>query len=202
MKNLSSPWRICMLMLVAVALFPQLAVGQDKDKQAEAPKPNALVDAWRGAIPQAEQLTPAPDVSDASSVEAKYVDPAEVERRLLDLEYELAEAVKQRDEKNLARFLAPDFTFTNEQSAARSLDKAGYINSIVKATRAAAYKLNRTTVRLYGETAVVQTWFVPQGETGGAATGEKLWTTDVWVKQSNQWQVVARHASRKAFSAK
>ncbi|MBA3711878.1 MAG: nuclear transport factor 2 family protein [Pyrinomonadaceae bacterium] len=174
---------------------PQLVDGQNTPKQDDAPKPpTALVDAWRKAVPEAEQPSSPAPASETAEVE----NSTDIEKKLIDLENEWMDSVKRRDQVNLERILASDFSIINERSRINSTSRNRYINSTIRFWRLSDYKLEKTSVRVYGESAVVNIWYSQQGQVNGQEASGEFLATDVWVKRDNRWQAVARHTSQQA----
>ncbi|HXG68847.1 MAG TPA: DUF4440 domain-containing protein [Blastocatellia bacterium] len=121
-----------------------------------------------------------------------------VEQEIIKLENEWAAAWQKPDAETLKRILADDFTLTSSLSTGELTDKAGYIDLAVNRAKVSEHGFDKTKVRVYGDTAVVNTLFRMKATLDGKDWSGDFLFTDVWVKRGGQWQLVARHASRPA----
>lgn len=173
---------------------PTPAAPQQVDSEAKKP---TLIDAWRQAIPEAEQ-TPNAALDSAAIAEIE-ASGTGAETKLLSLEDEWLSAVGEKNKTSLSRILGADFTYTDARAGATAISRNDYINFVTRA-QGETYKLDKTNVRLYADTAIIELKFVKSGavKSGGerAANGEEaLLTTDVWVRRNGAWEAVARHTS-------
>lgn len=180
----------CLLALVASAQTPSR---QDDSSQ----KPTTTVDAWREALPQGEETTPASGNGETAGAGETI---EQIERRLLALEQRWAGAVKMGDAATLKRVLSDDFTFAGGRAVDALADKTQYIERALADTKRAAPVLDRATVRVYGETAVVNAWYKQLAADAAHGQGGSLLVTDVWIKQGRRWRAVSRHASGQSAS--
>lgn len=169
------------------------AYSQQPIPPKEAGKPATTADAWKQALPESEvEATAADAVTAATGVETF----EQIEKRLRALEGRWMEAIKKQDRAALERILADDFTFVGEQaSAATSLDRSAYADSAVKDWKLTAYSFDSLTVRVYGDTAVVNGVYKQQAAVSGKQWSGDFLVTDVWIKQGKRWRVVTRHLS-------
>ncbi len=197
MNNRISALLALMWLLGATTVVPQTILAQNTPRDDEtSKKPATTLDAWRQALPEAEQQLPLG--GNAENAEEDENLGGDVEKRLIDLEHTWIDAVKRHDETSLARILSPDFTLTDERSTTNPTDRERYINRVTRSWRLGTYRIDKTTVRLYGNAAVVNIWYMQQGEVRGKETIGEFLATDVWVKQNGRWQVVSRHMSQQA----
>jgi ketosteroid isomerase-like protein len=103
-------------------------------------------------------------------------------------------AMIQRDGKTLDRLLSDDLAYTH--SAGQFQNKADVIDSIVnKKTTIQRMEFSDTTVRLYGDVALVKgrvdLWHSPQ-------VIVHMNVLHVWVKRPQGWQMVSRQATKLA----
>jgi hypothetical protein len=101
-------------------------------------------------------------------------------------------AMIQRDGKALDRVLSDDLAYTH--SAGQFQDKTAVIDSIVnKKTTVQRMEFSNTTVRLYGNVALVKgrvdLWHSP-------TVIVHMNVLHVWVKRPQGWQMVCRQATR------
>jgi ketosteroid isomerase-like protein len=110
------------------------------------------------------------------------------------LELKWTESYKQRSIDILSSLLAEDFTITIEDGNVYS--KAGYIShSADPATHVQVAELSDLKVRLHGDTAIVTGAYHEKGDSSGKPYEYHDRLTDVWMKVSGKWQVVASHYS-------
>jgi len=110
------------------------------------------------------------------------------------LELKWTDSYKQHNIDILSSLLAEDFVITIEDGSIYS--KAGYItHSADSATHVQVAELSDLKVRVHGDTAVVTGAYHEKGESSGKAYEYHDRLTDVWMKVSGKWQVVASHYS-------
>ena len=118
------------------------------------------------------------------------------ERRLIELERELSDALVRQDRETLDRLWSDDLVFTFP---------SGEISS--KAERLASQKPSTDSndssnvndevkVRLYGPTAVTTVLSTWKGKANGQEYSQQYQATHVWAKQQGRWQLVAAHVSQ------
>lgn len=173
---------------------PQSTPPPQVDSEAKTP---TLIDAWRQAIPEAEQ--PPNAALDSAAIAEIEASGTGAETKLLNLEDEWLSAVTEKNKTSLARILGADFTYLDARAGATAISKNDYISFVTRA-QGGNYKLDKSNVRLYADTAIIELKFVrsgaPKSEVERAANGEEaLLTTDVWVRRNGVWEAVARHTS-------
>ena len=110
------------------------------------------------------------------------------------LETKWTESYKERSIDILSSLLAEDFVITVEDGNIYS--KAGYIShSADPATQVQVAELSDLKVRIHGDTAIVTGAYHERGESNGKRYEYHDRLTDVWMKVSGKWQVVASHYS-------
>ncbi len=183
------------LLLITLASISAYAQNTDK-KETEK---TTTVDAWRQALPQAEQTSDTPPVvvmeESRDNVEAKET-ATQVEKRILDLELRLMEALKQRDSVALKYLLADSFMPAGLNITESQSDKTSFIEWAVKKLELKSYTVEKTTVRVYPTTAVVTVRYKRQATIAGSPSNGDFITTDVWVKRGKLWQAVSHHISQ------
>jgi len=121
-------------------------------------------------------------------------DKSETAANIQRQEMKWTEAYKQRNINILSSLLADDFVITIEDGSIYS--KAGYItHSADPATHVQVAELSDLKVRVHGDTAVVTGAYHEKGESSGKLYEYHDRLTDVWMKVSGKWQVVASHYS-------
>lgn len=190
------------LILTAAALFlitaanaaaqAQVIGEKDADKATTA-------NAWRQALPQNEQTSDTPPVvvrsESRDNVEVEET-AAQIEKRIIDLENRLMEAVKKRDTVVLNQLLASDFMPVGANITALQSDKTRFIDWTLKNLDLKSYTIEKTTVRVYPSTAIVTVNYKQQAVVGGAPANGDFVATDVWVKRGKMWRAVSHHVSQ------
>ena len=170
---------------------------QNTEKK-DAPK-TTTVDAWRESLPQSEvtsEMPPAVVMEESTNnVEAKET-PAQIEKRILELEQKLMASLKQRDAVSLGNLLADDFVLAGVDIAGAQPDKARFIQWALKSLEIKSYNLEKTTVRAFPSAAIVTYRYKRQATVGGAPADGDFIVTDVWVKRAKQWRAVSHHISQ------
>ncbi|MCP9496425.1 MAG: nuclear transport factor 2 family protein [Pyrinomonadaceae bacterium MAG19_C2-C3] len=158
--------------------------------------PTTTIDVWREGLAGTEQPTPGATTTMTINDDGEVVVPGEdVVAKLTDLEHRWADAVMRQSKANLSRLLSSDFLFISEHAnpSAASVSKQSYVNRVVKEPQAKVEKFNVQTIRVYGDTAIVNVRYLPVAI--GKVAPVEIIVTDVWVKRNNRWQAVTRHTS-------
>ena len=116
-----------------------------------------------------------------------------IERELIKLEHEWADAVVRGDLAVLDRIEANDLIVTDPDG--KVSNKAQDLADVKSgAFKAESIKLDDMKVQVYGDTAVVTGRTTMKGQYNSRdISGQYRWT-DVFVKRQGRWQVVATHA--------
>jgi ketosteroid isomerase-like protein len=110
------------------------------------------------------------------------------------LELKWTQSYKERSIDILSSLLAEDFVITIEDGSVYS--KAGYISHSADPTvHVEVAELSDLKVRVHGDTAIVTGAYHERGESNGKRYEYHDRLTDVWMKISSKWQVVASHYS-------
>lgn len=113
----------------------------------------------------------------------------DVEQYIVQSENQWAESVATGDTTTIERILADDFVGVDPKG--RFYDKSKMVSETRDAPKYfLSNRVNRVTVRFYGDTAVAQgdeTW---ERRSGEPRRGRFVWT-DTWVKRKGKWQIVA-----------
>ena len=183
---------------VFISVSGVAAFAQSTDNKEEKKPETTTIDAWRGALPASEQpaYVPPPKSNDRLNNDADVEEtPAEIEKRILDLEGSLMEAVKLRDSKTLRNLLSDDFVVAGINIPGAQTDKARYINWARNKLTLKSYTMERPTVQPFATAAVVTYNYKRQATIGDAPSDGDFTVTDVWVKRGNRWQAVSHHIS-------
>jgi len=117
-----------------------------------------------------------------------------MEKLFLDLETEWMTAWKNKDVASVRKILADDFTLTSSLSSGGLVDKEDWIAKL-SVYDCSNFRFDKIQVRVYGNTSVVNSWFHQDATANGKDWSGDFLITDVWVKKTEDWQVVTRHAS-------
>jgi ketosteroid isomerase-like protein len=184
------------LLMISTGIIAR-AQGTEK-KEAEK---TTTVDAWRDALPMSEQPTNAPPVviedESKDNVESKE-SAAEIEKRILDLERRLMEAIKGRDAATLNHLLADDFILAGVNVAAGTQpDKTRFIDWALKKLELKSYAVEKVSARAYRTTtAIITVQYKRQANVAGSPSDGSFTATDVWVRRGKLWQLVSHHVSQ------
>ncbi len=112
-----------------------------------------------------------------------------------DLENRWMNAWKNKDEKIVRELIADDFTLTSSLSTGELMTKEQWIHAL-PVYDCHSFQFDRIDVRINGNTALLNIWFQQKATVNGKEWNGHFLMTDIWVKQqTNNWQVIARHAS-------
>ena len=110
------------------------------------------------------------------------------------LEEKWTESYRKRQIDILSSLLAEEFVITVEDGSVYS--KAGYISHSADANvHVEVAELSDLKVRVHGDTAIVTGAYHERGDSNGKRYEYRDRLTDVWMKISGKWQVVASHYS-------
>jgi ketosteroid isomerase-like protein len=107
------------------------------------------------------------------------------------------QATMKKDGAALDKLLHPDLTYSH--SSGMNQTKAEVLKAVTtgKATTE-AIEFSDTTLRVYGNTALVRGKVDMRNNTAGKSTTSNLNILHVWIKGPQGWQMVARQATRLA----
>jgi ketosteroid isomerase-like protein len=111
----------------------------------------------------------------------------------------LNQAIMKKDAAALQKLLHDDLTYAH--SAGLQQTKAEVIQAAMGSTTTEAIDFSDTTVRVYGNTALVKAHVELRNNNGGKATTNHLNILFVWIKGPGGWQLVARQASQQPLPA-
>lgn len=110
------------------------------------------------------------------------------------LELKWTQSYKERSIDMLSSLLSEEFVITVEDGNIYS--KTGYISHTADpSTHVQVAELSDLKVRMHGDTAIVTGAYHEKGDTNGKPYEYRDRLTDVWMKVSGKWQVVASHYS-------
>jgi FKBP-type peptidyl-prolyl cis-trans isomerase FkpA len=120
--------------------------------------------------------------------------PQSPDQALKLVETQWMEAFKNRDKAVLARILADDFIFTDDEG--RVHDKTEYIKTATESIKVESYKLDDLATRAVGTTGVVTGIWTGKMTIDGKDSSGEFRFTDTFVKRLGRWQVLASQDTR------
>jgi ketosteroid isomerase-like protein len=112
--------------------------------------------------------------------------------RVLELKW--AESYRQRQVDVLSSLLAEDYVITTEDGSTYS--KVGFIShNAAPSERVSISETSDLKIRIHGTVAIVTGAYHEHGESGGKPYDYHDRLTDVWMKISGKWQLIASHYS-------
>jgi hypothetical protein len=101
-----------------------------------------------------------------------------------------------KDVALLSKVLHPDLTYTHSSGLEQT--KADNLKAVASPTpRTTAIDLSHTTVRVFGETAIVKTDADVTSNSSATSTTSHLILLHVFVRTPKGWQMIARQATKK-----
>jgi uncharacterized protein (TIGR02246 family) len=117
-----------------------------------------------------------------------------LEQELIQLKHDIGRAYVKRDAAALERLYADDYTVTD--AAGETTSKVQEIERMKTGTAVyEATTYDDVKVRVYGDTAIVAGRGTVKGRGTSGAFHTEYRSTNVFVKRSGRWQVVAAHLS-------
>lgn len=121
--------------------------------------------------------------------------PADDERDIRRVESELCEAFRKGDAETIARLEDETYTLTNSHGQVST--RADDIADAKKGeTKYSEFRNHDTTVRLYGDAAIVLGITSLRGTSGGKDFAADFRFTDTYVRRAGGWKIAASHATR------
>ena len=165
-----------------------IAAAQDNDKQ----KPGTTVDAWRQSLPpEVEAESQAEEVLGVAPSLPSY---EETQKILVSLERMWMDSLKAGDADTLGQIVSSDFTFVSPR-VLDVKDRIKYLEYALRELKLTAYEFEKTTVRLFGRTAIVSGLLKQKATAKGEDQAGNYLVTDVWISRGGNWRVVSRHES-------
>lgn len=120
----------------------------------------------------------------------------QIELEITRLEREWIEAIRRQDAPALAHIVADDCLFARGVPEGQLADKRLYSEDTLRSVpEEVAYSYDRVRLRIYQQTAIVNSIFKFQAVVAGTEASGAYLLTDVWMKRGEGWQVVMRHSS-------
>ena len=120
----------------------------------------------------------------------------EIERQIVRLEEELTQTEMRVDVDALDRIYADDIMVTAPIGIC--VDKPAVMTEVRQAADKAIvgrFDKDDLKVRSYGDTAVSSSRMTAEATFEGVEIKRQLCITNVWMKRSDEWQIVARHTA-------
>lgn len=165
-----------------------VATAQDNEKQ----KPGTAVDTWRHSLPPEAEARG--ETEEMPGVATSEPSNDETQKTLLSLERMWMDSLRAGDADTLAQIISEDFTFANPR-AVEVKDRIKYLEYALRELKLTSYEFDKTTVRLFGRTAVVSGLLRQKATVRGADWAGNYLITDVWISRGGNWRVVSRHES-------
>jgi len=109
------------------------------------------------------------------------------------LELKWVDAYKQRQIAAVGALLAEDYVITLEDGS--TYGKVGFVSYSAGPLRVDVAELADVKIRMHENIAVVTAAYHERGEFGGKSYDYHDRLTDVWMKSSGKWQLIASHYS-------
>lgn len=119
--------------------------------------------------------------------------PGEDEIRATEKDW--AAAVVAQDFAKLDKFLSSDLIYAHSTGAVESKDE--YLKRLhTGAQKYDAIEYEKTSVHVYGDTAVAHSHLTMRGMSNGAPFNDRLMMMHLWVKTGGQWQLAAHQTTK------
>lgn len=106
-----------------------------------------------------------------------------------------AAAVVAQDFDKLDQFLSADLIYAHSTGAVESKDE--YLKRLhTGAQKYDAIEYEKTSVHVYGDTAVAHSHLTMRGMSNGAPFNDRLMMMHLWVKSGGRWQLVAHQTTK------
>jgi ketosteroid isomerase-like protein len=120
--------------------------------------------------------------------------PADDEQAIRKVEKALCDAFRIGDADAIARHEDATYTLTNSNGEVTT--RADDIADAKKGVRFTEFRNHDTTIRLYGDAAIVLGITSIRGVSQGKAFARDFQFTDTWIRRKDGWKIAASHASR------
>jgi ketosteroid isomerase-like protein len=115
------------------------------------------------------------------------------EQQLKDIEQQITQAWIHHDRSFIEDVLAPEWRVT--QADGTIMSRADVLGPFFDSVQFDSNVIDDVTVTMFGDTAVVRGRTTVSARVNGAPVSARIRFTDVFLKRSGRWQVVASHAS-------
>ena len=166
----------------------KMATAQDSERQ----KPGTTVDAWRQSLPP--EVESQSQAEETSGLNPSLPSDNENQKNLLSLERVWMDSLKAGDADTLGEIISGDFTFASPR-VMEVKDRIKYLEYALRDLKLTSYEFDKTTVRLFGRTAIVSGLLKQKATVKGEDRAGNYLITDVWISRGGNWRVVSRHES-------
>ncbi|MCM3874664.1 MAG: nuclear transport factor 2 family protein [Pyrinomonadaceae bacterium] len=165
-----------------------IAIAQDNQNQ----KSGSTADAWRQSLPPEAEAQSQPE--DMTVVAPSSPSDDETKMTLLSLERMWMDSLRAGDADTLSQIVSGDFTFASPLVLDVS-DRTKYLEYALRELKLTSYEFDKTTVRLFGRTAIVSVLLKQRATVRGKNWVGSYLITDVWISRGGNWRAVSRHES-------
>lgn len=165
-----------------------IATAQDNEKQ----KPGTTVDTWRQSLPPEAETQR--EGEEMPGVATSQPSNDETQKTLLSLERMWMDSLRAGDADTLGQIVSADFTFASPRAIGVK-DRNKYLEYALRELKLTSYEFDKTTVRLFGRTAIVSGLLKQKATVRGEDWAGNYLITDVWISRGGNWRVVSRHES-------
>jgi len=120
-----------------------------------------------------------------------------VEDTIRMLEQKADKAVVEKDTTTLKKIWSPDFTVNSPFNTIEPGGKSTVDRPVITRLSYLKFERNIEKVLIKGDVVITMgnELVVEKGQNGGTGRTIKRRYTNIWMKQNNEWQVIARHAN-------
>jgi ketosteroid isomerase-like protein len=165
-----------------------ISTAQEPEKQ----KSGSTAETWRQSLPSNAEA-PSP-VEETPETVASLASREKTQNILLALERSWMDSLKVGDADSLSEILAADFAFASPRIV-EGKDRTKYLEYALRDLKLVSYEFDKTTVRLFGKTAIVSGLLKKNATVKGEDRAGNYLVTDVWLNRNGVWRVVSRHES-------
>ncbi len=115
--------------------------------------------------------------------------------RFSELEQQLTNAMRHKDEAELSKLLSEDFEQWTPAPPGDPLPREDWIHNALTAFTIQSFQLRQMAVRMVGETAVVSFVLSQKAVCDGRECGGDSFIVDLWQEHKNAPQLLVRYAS-------
>jgi ketosteroid isomerase-like protein len=120
-----------------------------------------------------------------------------MEREVLEMERQWAQAIQRQDAAAMSRFLADNyFLAIAVQGQPIQLFRRDAWLTTLKDYQTHSFHIDDVQVHVYGAAAVVYMLYSQNATVRGQDRSAQFAITDIWVRQDAGWRVAERHSSR------
>lgn len=120
-----------------------------------------------------------------------------IESTIRALEQKEVKAALEKDTATLKKIWSPDYTVNSPFNSIEAGGKSTLDRPVIKRLSYLKFDRNIEKVLVKGDVVISMgnEFLVEKGQSGEAGRTIKRRFTNIWMKQNNEWQVIARHAN-------